>query len=737
MKKLVLLFLPLLLLTSCQKDEITLKAVIQNFGDDKVHLNSADYAIFDNGDQVSINGRTFSVRVSSTDGSASVANVPVSDEYISVFPANNSNKVVLGQEQVYEEVTINGTRVQKINAPMAAKDRSLLHYKNLCSLLEVVVTAPVPNFDVLSITVTCPDNYLYGTYNVNFDGPAPSISSPNTTSGDSYGHTVTLNCNRYTINNMNDSKAFYVVLPPFVTSSTLSVFVQAHSTYERGDKTGKLFYHNTQRSESFTLPANKIVTGASVPNQDAYTVVDGLEGAGTELDPYKLYSYNDLFYAASVVNSGEIDNVSTYRTGEPFTTGYFRVMADIDCGTNVVTPIGTSNHRFEGTFDGTDTDGNRHTVTYNKLADIGGNVGLLGEVKGGATIKNVTVAGQIHVEPQFGKQVNVIGGIVAGVNNDPNTDVTYITNCCNNASIASMTQLTINEKRSAHVGGILGSAWVTTTNNNNLGSPKVVVDNCTNTGSIYGISSSVANCGTGGIVGTRIQSVQLIINNCKNEGTVVGNSTNSNSGVGGIIGFIKSESRTQECKIVNCENIASVSCSTTASVGGICGFWQNTGSNVAIANCVNHGSVSRSQNNGNGCVGGILGQDKTDNLPILNCYSDGILSGSEPNHRGGIVGWSNHDGMTNCYYLPQSGVVAHAGNAQPSNSQVRNVAGNQIGSGEGQTPYTGNSGLLGILNTWVGNNNPATPAYSTWTEVSGKPELSSLHPTSAGAKRRR
>lgn len=725
MKKLALLFLPLLLLVSCQKDEITLKAVIQNFGDDKVHLNSEDYAIFDNGDMVRINDHNYPIAVDAA-GAASVSGVPSSSEYIAIFPARSDNSVVLPQEQIYEEV--NG--VQKINAPMAAKDSRMLHFKNLCSLLEVRITSPVDEFDVLSISVTSSNTntYLYGTYSVNWSSAGiPSLSGSDGNKG--RGHTVTLNCNRYRIATAGTTKTFYVVLPPFNSNTALTVHVQGHSTYsETAGLTGTLFFHNTQQSDAFRLSANKIVIGASIPDENDYSVIPGLQGGGTEWDPYKLYSYNDLFYASSVINSGEIDYITTERSGQLFRTGYFRVMQDFDCDNNVVIPLGSKTNNFAGTLDGRGEDGLNHTIRYNRLADIGGDIGLIGIMTNGSNVKNLTVTGDIQVARQYGNQVNVIGGVVGVIKCTDATKTSQIVNCHNTANIHTTEQqssvIALDNSKSAHVGGVLGSIWVETSGG------KVEVVNCSNSGVIEGIISSVERCGTGGIVGSRVDKANLIVDNCINYGRVVGNSTNANSGAGGVLGYMKEG--TAEIKIVNCENRGDVtnasgtSNNKQVSIGGICGYWNNNSGNAFIANCVNHGNVVHLSTSANGYAGGIIGNLTVGGSRVKNCYSDGTVSGCTDSRRGGVLGKGGDATMEGCYYLPSTNTTWASGTSTTT-------VGNQIGSGDGLTSYPG---LQSILNTWVGNNRTATPAYSNWTDVAGKPELSSLHTTSAGSKRR-
>lgn len=730
MRRLALFLLPLLLFVGCQKDEVTLKAVIQNFGDEKVHLNSEDYAIFDNGDRVYLkagnqvvsNGVAISV---ASGGAATIASAPSASSYVSVFPYSSDGKVKLGDVQEYQTVTVNGIGVQKIIAPMAAKNNAnnVLVYKNMCSLLEVKVKAPVANFYVHNITVTSSSTDLWGTYDVNWSDGTPSLSGP--LSGSSHGRAVTLDCKRYLIANQGDEKVFYVVVPPF-ESSQLAVHVQGFAPRAAGsDRSGSLYFYNNQMSEQFRLPASQIIRGLTVGVSDFHEI-EGLEGEGTEVNPYKLYNYQNLYYAAQVVNAGEVDQI-TSRHPETFKTGTFWVMNDIDCGESTVLPIGTQVNRFEGVFDG---QGN--TVTYNKLADLEGNIGLIGNLANGATIKDLTVAGNITVDHVYGRQVNVIGGIVGGVccqgvSGTPHT--TLIRNCHNQATIGAPDQrdgvLSFTTDRSAHVGGVVGAIW---RSGQTDATEMVSIENCTNSGNIDGFISDQQKCGTGGILGSCINKMSVVINNCSNSGRITNRSKRNadDCGAGGICGVLYGS---DVVKIINCENTGEVTNINTVqytdkvALGGICGVWGFNTSGNTLANCVNHAAVTHQNygtNTGNGYAGGILGSGNQSNLRVSNCYSDGTVSGCADSRMGGIAGSANNENIiSGCYY---SGANRERGNVS--------VAGNQIGA------VTSYSALLGILNTWV-NGNSATPAYSTWVTVSGKPELSSLQPTSTTAKTRR
>ena len=144
---------------------------------------------------------------------------------------------------------------------------------------------------------------------------------------------------------------------------------------------------------------------------------------------------------------------------------------------------------FSGTFDGAG-----HTVTLN-IEGNSANVGLFSKLGGGATVKNVTVAGQVAAT---GK--NNVGGIAG--NADGNVT---IENCKNTASI----------KGSKAVGGILGYSYP--------GSGFVTISSCVNMGSVTA-SSRQAGGIAGNIEGTHV------IRDCYNQGNISG------SGAAGILG---------------------------------------------------------------------------------------------------------------------------------------------------------------------------------------------------------
>ena len=184
---------------------------------------------------------------------------------------------------------------------------------------------------------------------------------------------------------------------------------------------------------------------------------------------------------------------------------------------------------FSGTF-----DGNGHTVTLD-IEGNSANVGLFRKLGGGATVKNVTVAGQVTAT---GK--NNVGGIAG--NADGNVT---IENCKNTASI----------KGSKAVGGILGYSEPR--------SGFVTISSCANMGSVSGTRKQVGGI-AGNVVGTHI------IRNCYNQGDISDGAGILGRGTKGVlvencytVGSVEtngaimavsssSYSSDEPCRIVNC-----------------------------------------------------------------------------------------------------------------------------------------------------------------------------------------
>lgn len=227
--------------------------------------------------------------------------------------------------------------------------------------------------------------------------------------------------------------------------------------------------------------------------------------------------------APMLAEAGAVQNIGTAeKFAEMQPGGSYKLTADI----TVTAPYA---NEFTGTF-----DGNGHTVTLD-IEGNSANVGLFRKLGGGATVKNVTVAGQVTAT---GK--NNVGGIAG--NADGNVT---IENCKNTASI----------KGSKAVGGILGYS--------EPGSGFVTISSCANMGSVSGTRKQVGGI-AGNVVGTHI------IRNCYNQGDISDGAGILGRGTKGVlvencytVGSVEtngaimavsssSYSSDEPCRIVNC-----------------------------------------------------------------------------------------------------------------------------------------------------------------------------------------
>ena len=284
----------------------------------------------------------------------------------------------------------------------------------------------------------------------------------------------------------------------YATQPCISVFSNVNSSARKEHPSMDATGHCTDCGKS-------LVQGTLVTDNN----YSGLNLTADFVGYYAISNSADLYWFANEVNNGK-PNLKAVLT------------ADIVVNENVLnddgtlngtptyswTPIGTSDYKYAGTF-----DGNGHTISGLCLNyDRGYYVGLIGYANE-ATIKNVGlidsyISGYEHV-----------GGI-CGHGSNTNTN---IINCFNTGTVFGSTY-------GSRIGGICGESGTLT--------------NCYNTGMVSGPSV------VGGICG--IEGVQ---NNCYNMGTV------SASYAGGICG----EYGTQ----INCHNAGTVS--GYRYVGGICG----------------------------------------------------------------------------------------------------------------------------------------------------------------------
>ena len=189
-----------------------------------------------------------------------------------------------------------------------------------------------------------------------------------------------------------------------------------------------------------------------------------LEGAGTESDPYRISSAEELRAFAEKVNGGERDASAVLTDDIDLNPG----MEINDDGTvtgnpEEWTPIGNSSQQYSGTF-----DGNGKTISGLYIDSSDNDQGLFGYVGSSGTVENCYNTGAVN------SSGNWVGGVV-GVNSGS------VTNCYNTGAVSGSDW---------YVGGVVG--W------NDRGT----VTNCYNTGKVSGNSYVGGVAGGNSSIGT-------------------------------------------------------------------------------------------------------------------------------------------------------------------------------------------------------------------------------------------
>lgn len=305
-----------------------------------------------------------------------------------------------------------------------------------------------------------------------------------------------------------------------------------------------------------------VLTVSTSAAWDGTTVSTGLNGTGTEADPYLIETAADLAYLAQTVNAG------TAPAG-----AYYKLVNDIDLGGNEWTPIGKElTTKASGTwtaawFNG-NFDGAGKTVKNFKITTSAYAAGLFGIASG--TISNLTVDNaQINIGEGGAIAVGLIVGSVFGEQGSSLT----IKNCQTTES-CSINVDAVKETGDSRaykvswIGGLIGGQEYTTYG------IALTVENCVNRADVVtalnGIGST--NTGTGGLIGL---SRELTANNCINFGDVTITYTGKTTAfAAGIIGRLMGPT-TNVTSAISYGNIKGHN-----RTGGMVGAMGNTAGNV-------------------------------------------------------------------------------------------------------------------------------------------------------------
>ena len=356
-----------------------------------------------------------------------------------------------------------------------------------------------------------------------------------------------------------------------------------------------------------------------------------LAGSGTEEDPYRLESIEDLVAFSIMTNGGNssLSLESKNFSGEylilsrnldfnrdssycdPSTTLFNSYLNETDTNKplkDVLTiskgfqPVGT----FKGNYNGNNKriDNIFMDVTQSKK------YAFIQETNG--TIKNLTLSGKITQSNS-----SITGKDIAAFVATSNGGI--IENCINEVKIQL---ISANE-----VGGIVGE----------IQNGKII--NCKN------LANLSIEEKTGTVAGIARRGATSEINFCRNEGNITGGAAGGIVGWNDTEGIIKNScnigtitgadnaggiavSQNSIGRIMACYNTGNVISDKRA--GGICGYiWQPSGLYEMISDCYNTGNISGTEE-----VGGIIG--KATDQQILHCYNTGNVKGDIS--VGGIIG---------------------------------------------------------------------------------------------------
>lgn len=288
---------------------------------------------------------------------------------------------------------------------------------------------------------------------------------------------------------------------------------------------------------------------------------------------------------AKIVNEG----------ADSFEGKTIKLMGDIDLSDNEWLPVGTSDKKFAGTFDGSEYKISNLTISDTDYA------AFIAYTSEGVTVKNLTfenvnISSNKHaagVVCMAGNKLTLEGITVTGMINAKSyagglvvsADNIGIDDCQNDADISA-----------ERAGGI--ASWIATDAN---------VTNVTNNGNVTG------SIGAGGIA----QAFGGNIINAVNHGKITSNGVEP---AAGIVGIQKAESSYKYC--YNYGNVTSTLDNPNSSAAGILG---HTSSGIAdFKYCANYGNVFAEKSYAAG-----IGYPLHSRVVTNYCYNIGIVTGDD------------------------------------------------------------------------------------------------------------
>ena len=301
-------------------------------------------------------------------------------------------------------------------------------------------------------------------------------------------------------------------------------------------------------------------------------------GSGTSPDPYQIKTVGDLTTLRNNVNGGN-----------DYNDKFFKLMNNLDLNYAAWTPIGTSDARFKGNFDGGDKVISNLWIGWEDKY-----VGLFGYVDGGV-IENLGVE---NADVYGGQYVGIVVGYMSKT----------IRNCYSTGWVDSYNDA---------VGGVVGS----------LSTAGSIMENCYSTAVVYGEDR------VGGVAGSVFKSK---MSNCYSTGYVEGNND-----VGGVVGQLTRSSTPNEAAIIDCAALNPCVDGSGSNVGRVLGraIAAGTGSSYTLAGNIAFDGIKNNAGNTNW---NNIGADKIDgaNISKTTINADGTLG----NRFTSAGGWKTQNG---------------------------------------------------------------------------------------------
>ena len=400
----------------------------------------------------------------------------------------------------------------------------------------------------------------------------------------------------------------------------------------------------------------------SIITEEAPKVTDDtpgeLAGGGTEENPYKIESVEDLVEFIKEINDGNGENFvdehvelvitldlaseNSYNdpsstifgdyNGDGQTKGLYEEINDKN-----YTGLQLAYDLFQGKLDG---KGNEIRNIYSKIDEVYGEYGFIAYNDGGI-IKDLTLRGEYEITgttPDYFYAGGLTGYNKNGEISNCKTDINIIYNLENK-------ELEGNTRVGALVGINSGS-----------------IKNCVNEGEILvNLENNTQNVEevmfyVGGAIGENRESG--IVDSLECHGKIdinmsidlVASGNYKIVRVGGIVG-------SNDGKIINSTNYADInvddirlgeSADTSVKLGGIVG---NNNENAEVVNVINYGNITGSTDDLMS-IGGIVGDDESGANSIKNVYNKGTIEGTATTENlklGGIVGVFGNATMDRVY----------------------------------------------------------------------------------------